>query len=145
MEGKGTLESGGKAHSVCLHRRAMPYARGHAEPPKALTSGGCQQDAPGNPKGWRLFPQKLKRKGEPGEKPRLKSVPHGDPDQPEPNDVPFCCIHAHHPLLGLQCIRQDNPGDLLQAQRRPHPRGLHTVPPNNLDLPSQVGKLRHPQ
>lgn len=56
-------------HTLILHRRAMPpYSRVQAMLPKALTSGGCQQ----GDQGWKLFLQKLKRKGKHWEKTRVK-------------------------------------------------------------------------
>lgn len=45
-----------------------PYSRVQAMLPKALTSGGCQQ----GDQGWKLFLQKLKRKGKHWEKTRVK-------------------------------------------------------------------------
>lgn len=115
MEGKGTLESGGKAQSLTLHGRAMPYARGQAELCKALTSGGCQQDAPWEPKGLEAVPAETEKEGKAkGEtQVQVSTTPWPQPHQ-SPGPAP-CCVHAHQPLLGLQRIRQDNPGDLLQA------------------------------
>lgn len=103
---------------------------------KALTSGGCQQDAPWAPKGLEAVPTETEKVGRAKGETQIK-VSTTSWTQPHQSPMASPCCPA--PLLTSlywvwQCIRQDNPGDLLQAQRPPHPLGLHALPPITLTL-----------